>query len=192
MTQASLVNFPFLSWFNNLNHFRMIFPKTREIEEPCRESARNDKKSWDSRQNRESWQVCLSDLDEKIISAGYERHTKGNSETSLSNCSQKIYVSVRFGHDFPTGQFVSVRSYLIAATTWYSGLFLLPLVTRFECDIGQLARIWIWVSSEVITILVSIWMDNRRDWIGNLLTRPSKPGGNLWRHKNLFGNFIKS
>ena len=63
-----------------------------------------------------------------------------------------------FGHDFPAGQFVSVRSYLIAATTWYSGFFLLSLVTRFACDIGQLARIWIWVSSEVITILVSIWM----------------------------------
>ena len=58
MAQAFLVNFPFLFWFNNLNHFRMIFPKTREIEEPCRETVRNDKKSWDSRQNRESWQVC--------------------------------------------------------------------------------------------------------------------------------------
>ena len=57
MAQAFLVNFPFLFWFNNLNHFRMIFPKTREIEEPCRETVRNDKKSWDSRQNRESWQV---------------------------------------------------------------------------------------------------------------------------------------
>ena len=31
-------------------------------------------------------------------------------------------------------------------------------------------------------------MDNRRDWIGNLLTRPSQPGGSLWRHKNaIFG-----
>ena len=29
-------------------------------------------------------------------------------------------------------------------------------------------------------------MDNRRDWIGNLLTRPLQPGGNLWRHKMLF------
>ena len=44
MAQAFLVNFPFLFWFNNLNHFRMIFPKTREIEEPCRETVRNDKK----------------------------------------------------------------------------------------------------------------------------------------------------
>ena len=52
-------------------------------------------------------------------------------------------------------QFVSVRSYLIAATTLYSGFFQLSLVTRFACDIGQLARIWIWVTSEVITILVS-------------------------------------
>ena len=59
MAQAFLVNFPLLFWFNNLNHFRMIFPKTREIEEPCRETVRNDKKSWDSRQNRESWQVWV-------------------------------------------------------------------------------------------------------------------------------------
>ena len=63
MAQAFLVNFPFLFWFNNLNHFRMIFPKTREIEEPCRETVRNDKKSWDSRQNRESWQVCVYTLE---------------------------------------------------------------------------------------------------------------------------------
>ena len=33
-------------------------------------------------------------------------------------------------------------------------IFQLSLVTRFACDIGQLARIWIWVSSEVITISV--------------------------------------
>ena len=31
---------------------------------------------------------------------------------------------------------------------------LLSLVTRFACDIGQLARIWIRVSSEVITICI--------------------------------------
>ena len=59
MAQAFLVIFPFLFWFNNSNHFRMIFPKTREIEEPCRETVRNDKKSWDSRQNRESLQVWV-------------------------------------------------------------------------------------------------------------------------------------
>ena len=29
------------------------------------------------------------------------------------------------------------------ATTRYSGFFLLSLVTRFACDIGQLAKIWI-------------------------------------------------
>ena len=63
-----------------------------------------------------------------------------------------------FGHDFPAGQFVSVRSYLTAATTLYSGFFQLSLVTHFACDIGQLAGIWIWVPSEVITILVSIWI----------------------------------
>ena len=28
-----------------------------------------------------------------------------------------------FGYDFPAGQFVSVRSFLIAATKWYSGVF---------------------------------------------------------------------
>ena len=43
-----------------------------------------------------------------------------------------------FGHEFPAGQIVSVRSFLIAATTRYSGFFLLSLVTRFACDIGQL------------------------------------------------------
>ena len=58
MAQAFLVNFPFLFWFNNLNHLRMIFPKTCEIEE----TVRNDKKSWDSRQNREGWQVWCRDV----------------------------------------------------------------------------------------------------------------------------------
>ena len=42
----------------SLLHFRKIFPKNPWNLEPCRETARNDKKSWDSRQNRESWQVC--------------------------------------------------------------------------------------------------------------------------------------
>ena len=36
---------------------------------------------------------------------------------------------------------LSVRSFLIAAMTRYSGFFLLSLVTRFACDIGQLAKI---------------------------------------------------
>ena len=31
---------------------------------------------------------------------------------------------------------------------------MLSLVTRFACGIGQLAKIWIWVSSEVITICI--------------------------------------
>ena len=53
---------------------------------------------------------------------------------------------------------LSVRRFLNAAMTWYSGFFQLSLVTRFACDIGQLARIWIWVSSEVITIWVSVWI----------------------------------
>ena len=38
---------------------------------------------------------------------------------------------------------LSVRSFLIPAMTRYSGFFQLSLVTRFACDIGQLARIWI-------------------------------------------------
>lgn len=50
MAQAFLVN--------NLDHFKIVLPKTREIEAPCRETMTNDKKSWDSWQNRESWQVC--------------------------------------------------------------------------------------------------------------------------------------
>ena len=35
---------------------------------------------------------------------------------------------------------MSVRSFLIAATTRYSGFFLLSLVTRFACDIGNWQR----------------------------------------------------
>ena len=58
-----------------------------------------------------------------------------------------------FGHDFPAGQFVSVRSFLIAATIRYFGLFLLSLVTRFV-TLAKLAKIWFWVSSEVITIFI--------------------------------------
>ena len=51
-------------------------------------------------------------------------------------------------------------------------------MTRFACDFGQLARIWIWVSSEVITILVSIWISCRpaEYFIAcyTVLTRPNK------------------
>ena len=36
--------------------------------------------------------------------------------------------TVCVGHDFPEGQFVSVRTFLIAATIWYSGFFLLSIV----------------------------------------------------------------
>ena len=56
--------------------------------------------------------------------------------------------------------FLSVHSLLIAATTWYSGFFLLSLVTRFACDISQSAKIWIWLSSEVITICI-YWIIGR-------------------------------
>ena len=58
MAQAFLINIPFL--FNNLIYFisEKFFPKNREDWEPRHETVRNDQKSWDSRQNRESWQVC--------------------------------------------------------------------------------------------------------------------------------------
>ena len=52
MALLFLVNIPFL--FNNL-----IYSQNPWDWEPCRETVRNDKKSWDSQQNRESWQVCL-------------------------------------------------------------------------------------------------------------------------------------
>ena len=42
---------------------------------------------------------------------------------------------------------VCPQCYLIVAMAWYSGFFQLSLVTRFACEIGQLARIWIWVPS---------------------------------------------
>ena len=41
--------------------------------------------------------ATLSDLDEKITFAGYERHPKGNSETSLS--CLKIYLPFRVSHE---------------------------------------------------------------------------------------------
>ena len=41
----------------SLFYFRKIFLKKPWDLEPCRETVRNDKKSGDSRQNRESWQV---------------------------------------------------------------------------------------------------------------------------------------
>ena len=56
-----------------------------------------------------------------------------------------------FSHGFSAWQFLSVSGLLIAATTWYFGFFQLS-VTRFACDIGQSAKIWICVSSEVIII----------------------------------------
>ena len=41
----------------NLFRFRKIFPKNPWDWEPCRNTVRNDKKSWESTQNRERWQV---------------------------------------------------------------------------------------------------------------------------------------
>ena len=60
MALAFHLNIPFL--FNNLVYFILenFFPKKPWDLEPCRETVRNEKKSWDSRQNRERWQVCGS------------------------------------------------------------------------------------------------------------------------------------
>ena len=70
--------------------------------------------------------------------------------TNTNNCrSFQIRYAAQFSYDFPPGQSVSVRSFLIAATTWYPGFFLLSLVISFACDIGQWVTIWIWVSSEI-------------------------------------------
>ena len=41
---------------------------------------------------------------------------------------------------FSVGQFLSVRSLLIATMTWYSGFFLLYFVARFACNTGQPAK----------------------------------------------------
>ena len=43
------------------------------------------------------FKLFLSDFDEKITFAGYERHPKGNSETSLS--CLKIYLPCRVSHE---------------------------------------------------------------------------------------------
>ena len=51
-----------------------------------------------------------------------------------------------FGHDFPAGQFASVCSFLIAATTRDSELFLLSLVTRFARS-QQLSTFAIWLQA---------------------------------------------
>ena len=58
-------------------------------------------------------------------------------------------------------------------------IFLLPFLTRFACDIGQSAKISIWVSPEVIKIICGIyWMIGRStDYFitcYTVLTRPNK------------------
>ena len=73
----------------------------------------------------------------------------------------------------------AVRSLLISPMTWYSGFFLLSFVTRFACDIGQSAKISIWIFSEVINICRQ-WMIGRpSDYFitcYTVLTRPNKVG----------------
>ena len=44
------------------------------------------------------FELFLSDLDEKITSVGHERHTKGNSETSLSCPMIIIYLPCGVSH----------------------------------------------------------------------------------------------
>ena len=51
----------------------------------------------------------------------------------------------------PDREFLSLRSFPIAATTRYSKFFLLTFVTHFPCDLANLQKISIFVSSEVIT-----------------------------------------
>ena len=82
---------------------------------------------------------------------------------------------IRYAAHFSARQFLpSVRSFLIAATTWYSGFFQLSFVTRFAFDNGQLATIWIWVSSEVITICIifSVYGLSVDQLITSLLAKP--------------------
>ena len=83
-----------------------------------------------------------------------KRSTAPKIQEKHNDAKDRNHGQTWFGHDFPAGQFVSVCCFLIAATTRYSGFFRLSLVTRFACDIGQWAKIWIWVSSEVISICI--------------------------------------
>ena len=54
----------------------------------------------------------------------------------------------------------SVRSLLIATTTWYSGFFLLSFVTRFACDIG-------WpIGKELVLDLNFIWGHHHLHLVG--------------------------
>ena len=79
---------------------------------------------------------------------------------------QNLYTFIFYNmvdHVFSAWQFLSARNLFIASTTWYSEVCLLFGVTSFACDIDQSASIWIWVSSEVITMcfLVNDWSISR-------------------------------
>ena len=51
-----------LFWVLSVQNNTGLDPKKPWGWEPCRETVRNDKKWWDSRQNRESWQVCILNI----------------------------------------------------------------------------------------------------------------------------------
>ena len=57
-TRISPQNLSFNSWNKVIFQFR-IFPRKPWDWESCHETFRKVKKSWDSQQNCESWQVCL-------------------------------------------------------------------------------------------------------------------------------------
>ena len=69
------------------------------------------------------FELFLSDLDEKITFAGYERHPKGNSETSLS--CPKIYLPCPVSHE---KRKYSLISALVASNWSHITFFILAKV----------------------------------------------------------------
>ena len=67
------------------------------------------------------------------------------SSTFWGRRSSQIRYAAHLWHGlaiiFFAGRFLFVRSFLSAATAWYSAFFLLSFITRFAFDIGQLAKI---------------------------------------------------
>ena len=79
----------------------------------------------------------------------YDTEVNEDMPISLNFSFQCYHICCRY---FSAGQYLVCL--LIATTTWYCRFFLLSFVTHFACDIGQSAKFWIWVSSEVITICI--------------------------------------
>ena len=74
--------------------------------------------------------------------------------------------------------FVCSCSLLTATTTWCSIFCLLSFVTRFACDTGQSAKVWICVLYEAITvciILVNDWSTSRLLLIFSCYTMLARP-----------------